>query len=436
MMKNSVYFRSSLFICALTFLGNTDALTPTPSKPQEQPIALVGATVHLGNGEKISNAVISFSDGIISGVHAQRPDLSGHRLIDVSGKHVYPGFVLPDSNLGLIEVDALPDTVDNQETGEINPNVRSLIAYNTDSEMIPTLRFNGVLTAQVSPKGGLVSGTSSIVRLDGWNWEDAALKVDDGIRMRCASRRSGRFDFATFTFKFSENKQYDEQAQRLQQLFQDARNYQRGQQPQNLKLEAMQGLFDGSKRLYIQCNDPRDIVVVIKLAQNQGVKKPVLIAASGALQIASFLKENEIPVIVSGLHNLPEQAHDAIDLPYRLPFLLTQAGVKTGLTYPSLMNSRNLGFIAGTAAAYGMDKASALRMITLSNAEILGIDEYVGSLKAGKHATLFVTSGDALDMRGNQISHAFIQGRQIELNGTQQQLYERFKTKYTEAETE
>jgi hypothetical protein len=409
------------------------ALAPRPADPQSEPIALVGGTAHLGTGEVVVNATITFADGKITGVHSGVADTTGHRVIDVQGQHVYPGFVLPDSNAGLEEVASLGDTVDATETGDVNPNVRSIIAYNTDSEMTPTVRYNGVLIAQTSPKGGLVSGTSSIVELDAWNWQDAALRLDDGVFFNWPSRLSGRFDFSTFTFQFGPNANYDKQMGKMTDLFDDARAYavDGDRVGFNLKLEAMQGLFDGSQRMYIRTQFAKDIVLSVNFARAKGVEHIVIITNDAALEVADFLVANDIAVIVNGVHRTPRRAHNDIDAPYRLAGELVAAGVKTGLTYPSLMNARNLGFIAGTAAAHGLGREQALKMITLTNAEILGIDDRVGSLIVGKDATLFVSAGDALDMRGNQLSHAFMSGREIVLDATQQQLYQRFHEKYS-----
>jgi len=195
----------------------------------------------------------------------------------------------------------------------------------------------------------------------------------------------------------------------------------------------MQGLFDGSQRLYIKTNQATDIVLAIKFAETMGVDHPVIISRGAALQVADFLAEHQVPVIIDGIHLLPTQAHHDVSAPYQLPAELAAAGVKIGMNGSGgigLMSARNLGFYAGTAAAYGLDKEQALRMITLGAAEILGIDDRLGSLEAGKDATLFVSRGDALDMRGNQLTHAFIGGREIQLDATQQQLYQRFHEKY------
>lgn len=421
-------------ISLLFLLGAIYAQTPVPAPPQSKPIALTGATAHLGNGQVISNAVIAFDKGKLTIVApaSSNPNLSGYEVINVSGKHIYPGFILPNSQVGLQEVTSIRAMNDFQERGEMNPNVRALIAYNTDSEFIPTFRFNGVLLAEATPTGGTISGTSSVMEMEGWNWEDAAHSIDIGIHMNWPAMMRRQFDFNTFTFSEQANSEYDKQVTELHQFFTEARVYgQQAARETNLKFEAMQGLFDGRKILFIHAGSPKEIVESVRFAQRQGVQKITLVTGTGAVWVADFLKENNIPVIIQDTHNLPDRIDDDIDLPFRAPYLLHQAGVQVSLFCAgALHNGRNLPFFAGTAVAYGMDKEEALKTITLNTAKALGIDKRVGSLEVGKDATLFVSEGDALDYRANNLLMAFISGKRITLSGNQQELYERYSRKY------
>ncbi|MDN5205556.1 amidohydrolase family protein [Fulvivirgaceae bacterium BMA10] len=403
-----------------------------PAKAQERSVALVGGTAHIGNGTVIQNATVLFSQGKIESVASgTNPDANKYEVIDVKGKHVYPGFILPNIDLGLTEVSSVRATIDNNERGQMNPNVRSIIAYNTDSELIPTLRFNGILTAQTTPRGGLISGSSSVVQLDAWNWEDAAFKIDDGIHINWPGRLRGEFDFETFTFKRVPNERYKESVQDLTELFDAAAGYATlASKDANVKLQALIGLFDGSKQLFIHTNSAKEIIESIKFAQDRGVKKIVLVGGRQAYLVRDFLKDNNIPVILDNVHRLPNTADTDVKMPYKLPHLLTEAGILVGLGYTGVANSRNLPFYAGTAAAYGLGKEKALQSITLNTAMILGINDKVGTLENGKDATLFVSEGDALDMRTNKLTHAYIQGRLIQLDATQQALYKKYKYKY------
>lgn len=420
----------SIIISSLTF-----AQPPSPAKPQAKPVVLVGGTAHLGNGQVIQHAVIAFENGKITEVSEatsttiNRP---GSEVIDISGKHVYPGLIAPNTSLGLREVGAVRATNDYYETGAINPNVRSLIAFNTDSELIPTVRANGVLLSQATPEGGVVSGTSSIVQLDAWNWEDAAFKKDDGIHLNWpAMFEQGGIWYNLEPIK--KNEQRNKILEELKRTFTDAMAYSQIKNPEtvNLKLESMRGLFDGNKTLFVHADFGKEIIESIQFAKAYGVKKVVIIGGADAWMVVDYLKENNIPVLLTTLHRLPTRVEDDVDLPFKMPQLLTQAGILVGLSYDGEpMQTRNLPFLAGTAAAYGLPKEEALTLITLNNARILGIEQQAGSIEKGKDATLVVSNGDLLDMRTNDVTHAFIGGRQIILDDKQKRLYKRFSEKY------
>ncbi len=412
------------------------AQVPAPGAPQEKPIVLLGATAHLGNGEVIEKAAVAFADGKLTEVVAEDAftgDLSQYEAVRLDGKHIYPGFIIPSTDLGLVEIAAVRATVDNDETGGVNPNVRSIISYNTDSELIPTMRFNGILMAQTTPQGGLVSGSSSVVQLDAWNWEDAAVKMDDAIHLNWPSRFRNSYDWNTGTVNRTKNTQYEETVRALEQAFEDTKAYKAAGTPakENLKMEAMLGLLEGTKALHIHVDEAREIVESVKFAQKHGVAHIVVVGAEDAYHVRDFLKENEIPVVVADVHRLPGRRHEDYDLPYRLPAMLHKAGITVALSYDGVSNARNLPFYAGTTATHGdLDREEALQLITSNAAKILRIDGQYGTLEKGKSATLFVSSGDALDMLGNNMEHIFIDGRAVTIPAMQQRLYEKYKEKY------
>ena len=424
-----------IIIVALLTVNVAWAQKPVPAPTQSKPVALTGGTAHIGNGQVIENALITFDKGKITNVvnaATAKMDLAGYDVISITGKHVYPGFILPNSQVGLEEVSSVRAMSDSNEEGDLNPNVRAVISYNADSEFPPSFRFNGVLLAETTPRGGTIPGSSSLMEMEGWNWEDALHTADIGIHMNWPSISRRQFDFNTFSFSESPNKDYDKQVMTLEHFFMDAAAYgQQANKEGNLKLEAMQGLLNGTKTLMIHADNPKEIVSSIRTAQRSGVKKITLISGANALMVAEFLKENNIPVILPATHNLPDRPDDDVDLPYKLPHLMTQAGVMVSIyNNDALHGSRNLGFYAGTAVAYGMDKEEALKTITSNTAKALGIDKRVGTLEVGKDATLFVSAGDALDYRTNVLSHAFISGKMVTLPGNQQELYERYSKKY------
>jgi imidazolonepropionase-like amidohydrolase len=429
-MKKIIFYISCLFVVT----NITAQETILPALPQKETIALTNATIHVGNGQVINNGMVMFKDGKITAVSANTAP-AGIRVIDCGGKHIYPGLILSASQLGLIEVPSVRSTVDASEIGEINASVRSLVAYNTDSKVINTLRTNGILIANVIPDGGVISGSSSVVQLDAWNWEDAAYKTDVAIHFRMPSllnRTRGRGGFGGQQAPADPVKTGLEQIEKVKVFFREAKAYlaEAKHENTNLKFEAVKNLFDKKQKLFIHCNIVKEMLLAIDFVKEFGFDV-VLVGAVDSWQIADLLKQNNIAVILNQLHNLPAMIDDDIDQTFKTPAMLQKAGVLFALNDDD-ENSRyrNLPFNAGTAAAYGLTKEEALSAITLNAANILGIADKTGSIETGKDANIVVSEGDILDMRTNIITQAFIQGRQIDLNNKQKQLAEKYETKY------
>jgi imidazolonepropionase-like amidohydrolase len=419
-----------LLICVSSLIL---ALPPTPAPVQTEAVVYHNATIHLGNGEVLKEATIAFDKGKITRIGHFRMAWQASD-IDLKGKHIYPGFILPITGLGLTEVGAIKATIDVRETGQNNANVRSIVAYNTDSEITPTLKFNGVLLAQPTPQGGLISGLSSVVQLDAWNWQDAAVLIDEGLHVNWPQAMQAKFDFATFTVKMQKNKNYLKQLTEIKSLFENAKAGIKDKDTlNNLKLQAAAAVFTGTRKVYIHSNDAKSIISAVNYFQKIGVKHLVLVTGQGVEPIIGFIKQNEIPVIVTSSHTLPEREDGSVDEGYSIAVKLTKAGVLTALSYPNnmgAMGARNLAFVAGSMAAYGLNKEQALQLITGNTAQILGIDKDYGTLEVGKSATFIITEGDALDMRGNVLDAAYIDGRKLNLDGRQQRLNKRYLEKY------
>lgn len=407
----------------------------TPGDKQTTAITIEGATAHLGNGDVIENALIMFENGTLTFVGSANTKIARKgTIIDAKGKHVYPGFIAPNSTLGLVEVDAVRATNDDDEVGAMNPHIRSLIAYNTESKVVESMRPNGVLMAQITPRGGRISGTSSVVQLDAWNWEDAAIKTDDGIHLNWPSTYSrGRWWLGEPNV-LKENKNYAKEIQELTNYFAQSKAYNANKtSPKDLPFEALEGLMDGSKKLFVHVDNEKGITDAINFAKAENIKHLVIVGGYEANNVVDLLKENNIPVLLQRIHSRPNGDDHDYDLPYKLATQLVKAGILVGLENAGdmeRMNTRNLPFLAGTTVAYGLSKAQALSLITLNTAKILGVDDKVGSLEVGKDATLFISQGDALDMRTNKLDQAFIQGRNISLETHQTELYKRYSKKY------
>ncbi|NKI32837.1 amidohydrolase family protein [Croceivirga thetidis] len=406
----------------------------TPGAPQSEPISIEGVIAHLGNGEVIENALLMFNEGKLTFVGSANNKIARQgRIINAQGKHVYPGFIAPAKSLGLIEINAVRATNDQDEIGDLIPHVRSLIAYNAESQVVESMRPNGVLIGQTTPLGGIISGTSSIVQFDAWNWEDAAIKIDDGIHLHWPdSFRRGRWWMGEDP-AYKPNKNYQGVVDRIKTFMANSTAYgQVDPQEENPAFAAMQGLFDGSKKLYIYADPEREIIDAISTAKGAGVKHVVIVGGYESHKITDFLKQHDVAVLVRRSHSLPAREDDDYDLPYKLPKLLMDAGVLVALQNEGTSNfqTRNLPFYAGQVVNHGLNKEAALQLITGNTAKILGIDSSYGTIEVGKSATLFISEGDALDMQGNSLTNAFIDGREISLETYQTALWKRYAEKY------
>ncbi len=431
-MKKQIIYTLFLAISGFSALAQENM---HPSPAQSKTIVISGGTIHVGNGSVIENGTVVIEKGKIKSVSATPITISGDvERIDATGKQVYPGLIAPNSSLGLVEFASTKSTVDVEELGEMNPNIRAIVAYNTDSKIINTVRSNGVLLAQITPQGGMIPGSSSVVQLDAWNWQDAAYAMDNGIHFKMPAlinrpaafqRRGANADpVAAGLARLEEARSF----------FKEAKAYlnEKTHTGTNLKFEATRGLFDGSKPFFVHCDLVKEMLAAINFAKEFNFKL-VLVGATDSWMIADILKENNVAVILGEIHSLPASEDDAVDQPYKTPGMLQKAGVLFSMGFEGgdgNWRQRDLPFHAGTMAAYGVTKEEALSAITLNAAKILGIADRTGSIEAGKDANIVISTGDILDMRSSVLTNAFIQGRTLNLDNKHSQLFERYKYKY------
>jgi imidazolonepropionase-like amidohydrolase len=415
------------------------AQSPTPAPNQSKSVLITGLVIHVGDGKKIENGGIGFRNGKIDLV----ADMSVIKLkanaydtsINFNAAHAYPSFIAANSTLGLNEVDAVRATNDFAEVGEFNPHVRALIAFNSDSKVNSTVRTNGVLMAQVTPSAGIISGKSSVLALEGWNWEDALIKADEGIHLHFPEYRN-RNNPSDQNGK--ENKALQEYQKKLNDLmsFMEASfQYCKNNAPSeiNLRYEAMRGLFNGNKTLYIHVQNAKEIQSALQFIKPFNIAKVSLVGARDAYKVLGLLKESKVSVMLARVHSLPTREHDDVDMPFKLPAFLYKEGIPFCLQNAGDMegmNSRNIPFLAGTARAYGLPEEEAIASISLNTAKILGIDKDFGSITEGKSASFFISKGDALDMRTNEVLLAFVNGKKLDLRNTQMEQYKRYMEKY------
>ena len=387
-------------------------------------VTLRGGTLHLGNGKTLENGHILFETGRIRyvGTESQEAD----RIIDVSGQHVYPGLIAVNTNLGLTEIDAVRATLDYREVGNYNPHVRALVAYNTDSEIIPVTRSNGILLAEVAPQGGIISGQSAVFRLDGWNWEDAVVKDTAAIHLYWPAV----YSFDRGQGRTARNKNYEKEVKELEEYFGAAEAYGALEQPErtNLRFEALQTVLRKKTPLYIHADDEKALLDIIDFGEKTGLSVTV-VGAADSWKVAGKLAENKISVVLAPTQRLPRRPDNAIDQPFRTPAILREAGVLWCFSHSGAWQQRNLPFQAGQAVGYGLDPEHALQALTLHTARILGIDDRYGSLEEGKSATIVVSDGDILDPKSSIVLRAFIDGKEINLDNKQKRLYRKFGKK-------
>jgi imidazolonepropionase-like amidohydrolase len=410
---------------------NSNGQRIVPAKSQDSAIVILGGTIHVGNGQVIENGAIVFDKGKITfvGTASNVPAASNSKMIRAQDKQIYPGFIAPNTDIGLSEIDAARATNDYNEVGNYNPGVRALIAYNTDSKAIPTIRSNGILFAQVVPQGGIISGASSIMQLDGWNWEDAAYKTDDGIHLNWPSFFKFNADDNGASQTVSDD--YEKQVTEVRQYFSQAKSYneEATHMERNINFEAMRGVTDRSVTLFVHCDYVREIINAVHFASDLNLRI-VIVGGRDSYMCADLLKENNIPVILGNVHSLPASDDVEVEIPYQTAALLHKVGVMYCLSLDGFWQQRNLPFMAGTTVAYGVSKEDALRSITSSSAKILGIDNRTGTLEVGKDANIIISDGDLLDMKSSNIIYAFIEGRQINLDNSQKELYNIYMKKY------
>lgn len=396
-------------------------------------ILLENATVHVGNGQVFEKGIVGTENGKIKLVRNalaytyNRNDWD--TIIDLSGQHLYPGLVAPNSTLGLTELEAVRASNDFYELGSFNPNIKAQVAFNCESNVIQTVRTNGVLLIQTTPRGGIISGQSSLMSANCWNWEDGTVSENDGIHVNWPQP----YKTNRQTHQLEKNEAYEKQKEGLKTFFLSAKAYQNSDGKADLRLDAMKACFDGHKRVYFHADDMQQLLDIMDFAKELSLKFPVIVGGYDSYLVSDRLAREKIPVMLVRLHSLPKHEDDAVDLVYRMPFLLQQAGVKFCLQNEGdmeAMNARNIPFLAGTAFAYGLTQEEALRSITLSACEIIGVADNYGSIEEGKSATLFVSSGPALDMKTNNVTLILINGIFVPVTNFQTELYRKYKQKY------
>ncbi len=436
-----------LRICGVAWLAAltvsvTSATPLIPAARQTKPLLLSGGTVVTVSGSVLAATDVLVVDGRISRIAQKISPPAGTEVIDLKGKYVYPGFIAAQTMLGLVEISGQRQTVDSSEIGAINPNVRTQTALNPDSELIPVARANGVLTALAVPaerasgvtRGNLIAGTSTLIRLDGWTWEDLTLRAPLALHVYWPvvrlNRPSGAKGASTAP------RETDRDARALDDAFVAARAYAQAKAAgrvgfeTDLRWEAMLPAIRGEQRVFVHADELKQIRAALVFAKKHALKI-VIVGGLDAWRAAEDLKAADVPVIVGGTNRLPRRRDDDYESAYANPARLQAAGVRFCIAGgvsgpPDVGNERNLPYHAARAAAHGLPREQALRAVTLGAAEVLGVEAELGSIDVGKRAMLIVTNGDPLEI-STQVERAFIDGAPVDLRSRHTQLYEKYR---------
>lgn len=419
-------------VVAATLSLTATAHDMVPGAPQSQPILLQGGTLHTVTKGTLAATDLLFENGQIIAIGTNIPLPPNTQVIDIQGQHVYPGLIALDTTLGLVEIEAVRATDDQQETGMVTPEVSGHIGYNPDSEIIPTVRFNGITHAQIVPQGNLIRGRSSLLTTDAWTFEDGAEALNVGVHVSWPrvglnsawwERRSPA----------EQRKANAEALNNLKQAFVTAQAYHQGKQAGTLtatdqRWEAMLGLFDQTSTLFVHADDQRQLEQALDFAAEYGFKL-VLMGARDAWRMTDRLANADVTVVYGAPYGLPTRHDEPYDQAYATPGLLAAAGVDFAISYPGYWDIRNLAFAAGNAVAYGLDRDQALAAITIKPAEVMGVADKLGSLEVGKQASLVISGGDLMDQIGQKVNMLFIDGRLVDLNNRHNQLYQKYQQK-------
>ena len=425
--------RTYLSLALLLVAGQVAANDMVPGKQQQKPILLTDATIHTATQGVLEQTDLLMVDGKIAKIGQDLTAPSNAEVVDLKGKHIYPGLIALVNQLGLIEIEAVRSTDDTHEVTDTNPDVRAGIAYNADSEVIPTVRTNGFSYSLVYPRGDRLMGQSSLMQLDAWNWQDATVKGQVALHINWpnASVLSSPWapkepeEMAKNNAKnMTELRDYFVQAKAYATA--KAANQHRGI---DSRWEAMLPVLKGERPVFVHADDARQIKQAMLFAKEYQLKL-VIVGGRDSWRVADELAAAKIPVVFTAPYGLPERDEEPVDIAYKTPALLQKAGVQFALSQDGYWNTRNVVFAAGQAVNYGLTKEQALAAVTINAAKIAGMDSDIGSLEVGKAASVVVSDGDIFDYLGHKVRYMWIDGRAVDLNNRNLQLKDKYEQRY------
>ena len=425
---------AALLVSSLAFMLASAVFTPA----RAEMLALTGGTVHPVSGPEIPNGTVLVDGTKISAVGAGVSVPSGAKVIDCTGKHVYPGFVHANTVLGLVEIQTIEGSDDTRETGNLNPNQRAEVMYNPDSDFLPVTRLNGVTTVLSIPGGGAVRGTSALMHLDGWTAEDITVRAPAALHVQWPNMTPVH---AFFELRSDEEqaKARDEQIKTISDAFDDARAYWTARDAESgkgvpkhdddVRWDAMRRALKGEIPVAFHCDALNQIRAVLKFCDQEKLTNVILLGGYDSWRIADELKRRNIAVIVGGVLATPNRGYESYDEAYTVAAKLSKAGVRYCIADEggafAAANARNVPYHAAMAEAFGLDHDEALKSVTLYPAQILGAGDKIGSIEVGKLADLQVTDGDPL-LVATHCEQVVLNGKVVPMESRQTRLFKKY----------
>ena len=422
----------------LARLGLAGALALSASASRAEVLALTGGTVHPVSGPEIANGTVPVDGARITAVGAGIAVPAGAKVVDCSGKHVYPGFVHANTVLGLQVISTIQGADDSQETGAVNPNQRAEVMYNPDSDFLPVTRLNGVTTVLSVPGGGNVRGTSALMHLDGWTEEDIAVKAPVALHVQWPNMTPIHAFFILASDE-EQAKTRDEAIKTITDAFDDARAYWKARDAEagkdvprhddDVRWDAMKRALAGQIPVAFHCDALSQIRAVLRFCDQQKLTNVILVGGYDSWRVADELKRRNIAVIVAGVLATPNRGYESYDEAYTVAGKLAKAGVRFAIADEgggfAAANARNLPHHAAMAAAFGLDRDEALKAVTLYPAQILGAGDKIGSIEVGKLADMQITDGDPL-LVATHCEQVIVNGRLEPMESRQTRLFHKY----------
>jgi imidazolonepropionase-like amidohydrolase len=427
-------------VLALGLAAVAPAQDVTPkSAPQSAPVVITNAAIFPVSSQPIPDGTLIAENGVITYVGPTTeapPNPEGATVVDAQQRRLYPGLVAANTIMGLMEIASVRGTMDSSEVGDVTPEARAIAAVNPDSTLIPVTRSAGVLTACTMPLGGLVPGRAAVIRLAGWTWEEMAIEADAALCLNWPTLRPIQAWWMTDSAQVQLDRTAD-QLRAIADYFDAAEAYAAARAadpatPADVRFEAMLPAMRGESQVFIRANELDQIRSAATFCVDRGLRG-VIVGGADADACADLLVRHDIGVILTGTHRLPTNRHDGYDESFTLPARLEEAGVRWCLASNGgsfdTPHERNLPYHAAIAVAHGLDEEVALRSITRSAAELLGVGDRLGTLEVGKAATMFLADGDVLEVTTN-VSDAWIDGRTMILDDKHKQLDRKYRERY------